>query len=122
MNEINKLRCEYCIKNYLKTGTCKGYGKKCLYNPKTKNCGSCAFLIRDLLVTTNGLKVYLNSCRANTDLSPTLQNDCIKYFSINAKADPKIIKELAEEYDRRCSLSYYTLNRPPLNQKEKGNL
>ena len=117
MREIYTLRCEYCIKNYGDPDQCKGYEKKCLYNLNTNNCGSCRYLIRDRILKIQGVAGHLNSCLLKYDLSPVLKTDCTKYVNMNAKLDRDDITILTKKFDRRCFISYYKLNRLPLNSR-----
>jgi hypothetical protein len=117
MKEINVLRCEYCSLNYGLLGKCKGYEKKCVYNPDTNSCGSCIFLVRDSFMKTHEVAGYLNSCLMKCDLSPTLKENCEKYISINAKPDTDKMRILSAHFDRRCIISYYRLDRLPLSSK-----
>ena len=117
MKEINVLRCEYCSLNYGPQEHCKGYEKKCLYKLDTNSCGSCISLVRDRFMKTHEVAGYLNSCLVKCDLSPTLKENCEKYVSINAKPDMDLMKMLTANFDRRCIISYYRLDRLPLNSR-----
>jgi hypothetical protein len=63
MREITAYNCDYCNKIYSIKSQCKAHEKKCYYNPDTKSCASCIFLLSSCAIAVAPLGKLTTNCQ-----------------------------------------------------------
>jgi hypothetical protein len=82
MNKIEAFKCEFCGKIYANPKTCKSHEKNCYYNPSTRSCASCKFLVRERESAKPGTYSEHQVCRADVDIQKAgLQTGCSLYVA-----------------------------------------
>ena len=88
MKEIKAYKCGFCNKVYEKRSSCKSHEYKCYFNPKTKSCSGCAFLLEVAIEVSVGTHFEFNACSLNHDIMRKLKTKCPDF------ADKKDMKNI----------------------------